>query len=64
MSSFARLLSKELSEIKESSLKMKITNIKQILMDMGIEDSLTVKPLKSYSQQNKRAMEKVLNELN
>lgn len=59
MSSFVRLLSKELSEIKENSLKMKITNIKQILLDMGIEDSLIVKPLKNYSQQNKRAMEKL-----
>lgn len=63
MSSFARLLSKELPEIKEGSLKMKITNIKQILMDMGIEDSLEVKPLKNYSRQNKKAMEKGLKDI-
>lgn len=50
MSSFIRLLIKELPEIKENSLKMKITSIKQILLDMGIEDSLAVKPLKNYSQ--------------
>ena len=64
MRSFTKLLSKELPEIKESSLKMKITNIKQLLMDMGIDDSLNVKPLKNYSTQNKRAMEKALKEMN
>ena len=63
MSSFARLLSKELPEIKENSIKMKITNIKQILIEMEIEDTLTAKPLKNYSKQNKLAMEKVLKEM-
>lgn len=64
MSSFVRLLGKELPKIKEGSIKMKITNIKQILIEMGIEDTLTAKPLKNYSQQNKKAMEKVLKETN
>lgn len=63
MSSFVRLLNKALPEIKEGSIKMKITNIKQILQDMGIEDTLVAKPLKNYSQQNKRAMQKVLQEM-
>ena len=58
-----RLLGKELPEIKEGSIKMKITNIKQILVEMGIEDTLVAKPLKNYSKQNEKAMEKVIREM-
>lgn len=60
---FVRLLGKELPEIKEGSIKMKITNIKQILVEMGIEDTLVAKPLKNYSKQNEKAMEKVIREM-
>lgn len=49
LNSFVGLLSKELPEIKEGSVKMKITNIKQILIEMGIEDTLASKSLKNYS---------------
>lgn len=46
--------------ILPNSLKMKVQNIKQILDEEGIENSLNVRPLSNYSQQNRRAMDTVL----
>lgn len=58
------VLVKELSEhfpnISTTSLRMKIQNIKQILEEEGIENSLHIGPLSNYSQQNKKAMQNVL----
>lgn len=59
---FVELLKAALPEIKKNSLKMKVSNIKQILIELGIDDTLDVKPLKNYSRQNKVAMLKVLSE--
>ena len=62
-SEFSRVLEKEIGTISAGSIKMKLQNIKQILIELGIEDSLKVTPLDQYSIQNKEAMEKVLKEM-
>lgn len=61
---FITVLQKELPNIKPNSLKMKVQNIKQILLEKGINDTLTLSPLANYSQQNMRAMAAVLQEMN
>lgn len=60
---FSRLLEKEIGTISARSIKMKLQNIKQINIELGIEDSLNVTPLNQYSIQNKKAMLEVLNEM-
>lgn len=63
VSQFIAVLQKELPNIKPNSLKMKVQNIKQILIEKGIKDTLTLSPLANYSQQNMRAMAAVLQEM-
>ena len=46
--------------MKFSSVKMKLQNIKRICLDYGIKDSSTISPLDNYSNQNLRAMKEVL----
>lgn len=60
---FSRILEREIGTIPARSIKMKLQNIKQILLELGIEDSLIVTPLVQYSSPNKEAMEMVLSEL-
>lgn len=62
-SEFSRVLEKEIVTISAGSIKMKLQNIKQILIEFRIEDSLKITPLDQYSIQNKEAMEKVLKEM-
>jgi hypothetical protein len=58
-----KLLTK-LSEInkKKDSIRMKIQNIKFILDDMGIENTLEIAPLKNASMQNRKTMLEILEE--
>jgi len=56
-------LSDELPDIGRNSLRMKIQNIKQLLIENGIENTLRTKTLYSYSSQNKRAFDEVVREL-
>lgn len=62
-SEFSRVLEKEIGTISAGSIKMKLQNIKQILIELGIKDSLKVTPLVKYSTQNKEVLEKVLKEM-
>ena len=64
VSQFITVLQKELPNIKPNSLKMKVQNIKQILIEKDIKDTLTLSPLANYSQQNASAMAVVLQEMN
>lgn len=56
-------LSDKLPEIPETSLRMKISNIKQLLEEHGIDNTLNIKPLAKYSKQNERAMNIALSKL-
>lgn len=62
-SDFILVLQKELPNISIGSLRMKIQNIKQILLDNAILDTLNISPLANYSVQNKRAMDELLKEM-
>lgn len=44
-------------DISVRSLRMKISNIKQLLEENELENTLPIKPLGNYSQQNKRAFD-------
>ena len=57
---FVKELSIELPEIKTNSMKMKVQNIKQILMVLNIEDTLRCTGLANYSRQNFLAMEEAI----
>jgi len=61
---FINMLQKELPSIPINSIKMKVQNIKRILTEKGISDTLTISPLCHYSQQNMQVMEEVLLEMN
>lgn len=49
--------------MKFSSVKMKLQNIKRICLDYGVKDSSTISPLNNYSAQNLRAMKESLQEI-
>lgn len=55
-------LSYKMPDIGRNSLRMKIQNIKQLLKEAGIDNTLNTKALYSYSAQNKRAFEDVIRE--
>lgn len=57
---FVSELLTQLPNIKSNSIKMKVQNIKKILMDLDIEDSLVCTGLANYSKQNLKAMNEVL----
>ena len=61
---FLKQLDNELEDVQQGSIRMKIQNIKQVLMELEVEDTLVVSPLKQYSKQNRKAMEEVLKEMN
>ncbi len=46
--------------MKFTSIKMKLQNIKRICLDYGIKDSSTISPLDNYSNQNLQAMKEEL----
>ena len=50
-------------DMKFSSIKMKLQNIKRICLDYGIKDSSTISPLENYSNQNLQAMKEALREI-
>lgn len=60
LKNFILILENDLPNINRGSLKMKIQNIKQILIEKQIEDTLELKTLANYSKQNLRAMSLVL----
>ena len=45
----------ELKAISEGSLRMKVQNIKQIVLEENLYDSLNISPLSKYSRQCKQA---------
>ena len=58
--SLATKISTIYPNMKFSSIKMKLQNIKRICLDYGIKDSSTISPLNNYSQQNLQAMKEEL----
>lgn len=61
LSDFCRLLlASESAEINFNSARLKVQNIKEILIELHISDSLKTAPAKNYSKQNMRAMESAL----
>ena len=50
-------LCEQLPHILPSSIQMKVKNIKQIALESGLEDSVSVTPLYNYSEQCKRAFD-------
>lgn len=57
LSDFSRLvLASGITEISFNSAKAKVQNIKAILIDLNIPDSLKVAPARNYSKQNLKAM--------
>lgn len=61
---FLQMLVKEVPEVSEGSLRMKIQNIKFLATEEGIEDTSTITSLRQYSMQCKNAFYQTLNELN
>ena len=64
LSEFVEKLSRELVSIKPTSLRMKVQNIKAIMLELRIADSFRYKESSNYSKQNLEAMKSVLNEMN
>lgn len=60
ISDFTKQLEEALPDIKSTSLRMKIQNTKQILIELNISDSLETRVLKNYSKQNYNALIEVL----
>lgn len=61
LASFVKMLSLEIKR-SSNSIKMKVQNIKQIVIEKNISDSLITSPLKNYSKQNWRIFEKLIKE--
>lgn len=59
LSEAVRILSSKMTRAK-SSIRMKLQNIKQIVIEKGIFDSLDVSPLSNYSSQNLAAFENLM----
>lgn len=60
---FIRALLKEVPEVSEGSLRMKIQNVKYLSMREGLKDTSTIKPLRQYSMQCEQAFKKTVLEL-
>lgn len=61
LSDFSRLVLASVStEISFNSAKVKVQNIKAILIDLDIADSLKAAPARNYSKQNLEAMKYAL----
>ena len=53
-------LSAKLPALKKSSIHAKIQNIKQIFIELNVENTLEIAPLAHYSPQNMEAVVKIL----
>ena len=60
---FLQMLAKEVPDVPEGSLRMKIQNIKYLTVQAGLEDSSTIKGLSQYSMQCERTFNKAIHEL-
>lgn len=60
---FFQMLSKEVPEVSEGSLRMKIQNVKYLSMRGKLEDTASIKPLSQYSMQCERAFKKTVSDL-
>ena len=63
-SALVRLLKEELPQLKETSIKRKISNIKYLSVMAGLVDSSTIAPSANCSTDNKHAFSKLLKEYN
>lgn len=61
---FLKMLAKEVPDISEGSLRMKIQNIKYLTVQAGLKDSSTIKGLSQCSAKCEKAFRKVMNDLN
>lgn len=61
---FLQMLSKEVPNVTEGSLRMKIQNIKYLASQAGLKDSSTIKWLSQYSMQCAKAFRQAMSELN
>ena len=61
---FLQMLAKEVPEIPEGSLRMKIQNIKYLAVREKLHDTSTMKWLSQYSVQCEKAFYQILRELN
>lgn len=61
---FLKMLAKEVPEVSEGSLRMKIQNIKYLSERAGIKNTCTLRWLSQYSMQCERAFYQVLKEMN
>ncbi len=59
---FIQMLAKEVPDVSEGSLRMKIQNIKYLTAQAGIKDTSTIKWLSQYSMQCERAFQKTVKE--
>lgn len=62
ISEFVRLLKVELPHLKETSLRRKASNIKQLSIEAKLADSSNCAPSGNYSADNKQAFQKLLRE--
>ena len=60
---FLQMLTKEVPDVSEGSLRMKIQNIKYLTVQAGLKDTSKLKWLKQYSSQCEKAFKKALIEL-
>lgn len=60
---FVQMLSKEVPDISEGSLRMKAQNIKYLAVQAGLEETSTMKWLSQYSLQCERAFNKTVDSL-
>ena len=60
---FLQMLSKEVPDVSEGSLRMKIQNIKYLTVRAGLKDSSALKWLSQYSMQCEKAFNKTLQDL-
>ena len=60
---FLQMLAREVPNVSEGSLRMKIQNIKYLSVQAGLKDSSTLKWLSQYSMQCEKAFNKTLQDL-
>ncbi len=60
---FLKMLAREVPNVSEGSLRMKIQNVKYLSVRAGLKDTSTLKWLSQYSMQCERAFYQVLKEL-
>ena len=60
---FLKIIAREVPDVSEGSLRMKIQNIKYLTVQAGLKDTSSIKWLSQYSMQCERAFKKALQEL-